>query len=124
MQTPYGAPSAPLVVGEVGGKRVAFLPRHGRHHELPPHRIPYRANVWAMRELGARRIIAPCASGALQPELELGTFVVCDQFLAAIPTHQEVSTPTTRIAPLAHLGRGSGKTSLLQIHPVSDLKGS
>ena len=81
MQTPYGAPSAPLVVGEVGGKTVAFLPRHGPHHELPPHRIPYRANVWAMRELGVRRIIGPCASGALQPDLELGTFVVCDQFV-------------------------------------------
>src|SRR5207248_665930 len=52
MQTPYGAPSAPLVVGEIGGEGVAFLPRHGLHHQLPPHRIPYRANVWAMRELG------------------------------------------------------------------------
>jgi 5'-methylthioadenosine phosphorylase len=81
VDTPYGKPSAPLVVGEVGGKTVAFLPRHGRHHELPPHRIPYRANVWAMRELGARRLIGPCASGALQPDLELGAFVVCDQFV-------------------------------------------
>jgi 5'-methylthioadenosine phosphorylase len=81
MQTPYGAPSAPLVVGEIGGTGVAFLPRHGLHHQLPPHRIPYRANVWAMRELGVLRIIGPCASGALQPELELGTFVVCDQFV-------------------------------------------
>jgi 5'-methylthioadenosine phosphorylase len=60
---------------------VAFLPRHGRAHELPPHRIPYRANVWALRELGVRRIIGPNASGALRPELELGEFVVCDQFV-------------------------------------------
>jgi 5'-methylthioadenosine phosphorylase len=60
---------------------VAFLPRHGRNHELPPHRIPYRANVWAMRELGVRRLIAPCASGALQPDLGPGAFVVCDQFV-------------------------------------------
>jgi 5'-methylthioadenosine phosphorylase len=81
VQTPYGAPSAPVVIGEVGGRRVAFLPRHGRQHELPPAAVPYRANVWALRELGVRRIIGPCASGALQPELGLGSFVVCDQFV-------------------------------------------
>jgi 5'-methylthioadenosine phosphorylase len=81
VETPYGAPSGPLFVGEMGGRRVAFLPRHGVNHELPPHRIPYRANVWAMRELGARRIIGPCASGALQADLRLGEFVVCDQFV-------------------------------------------
>jgi 5'-methylthioadenosine phosphorylase len=81
VETPYGRPSAPIVVGDVGGKSVAFLPRHGRSHELPPHKIPYRANVWAMRELGARRIIGPCASGALDRSLRLGEFVVCDQFV-------------------------------------------
>ena len=81
LDTPYGKPSAPFVVGELGGKVVAFLPRHGDKHELPPHRIPYRANVWGMRELGVRRIIGPNASGALKPELELGEFVVCDQFV-------------------------------------------
>jgi 5'-methylthioadenosine phosphorylase len=81
VETPYGPPSAPVTVGDVGGKRVAFLPRHGRRHELPPHRVPYRANVWAMRELGVRRLIGPCASGALQPDVELGTFVVCDQYV-------------------------------------------
>ena len=81
LETPYGRPSAPVVIGEVAGKRVAFLPRHGRNHELPPHAIPYRANVWAMRELGARRIIGPDASGALKSELGLGEFVVCDQFV-------------------------------------------
>jgi 5'-methylthioadenosine phosphorylase len=81
LATPYGSPSAPLTIGEIGGKRVAFLPRHGRRHELPPHAIPYRANVWAMRELGVRRIIGPNASGSLKPELQLGEFVVCDQFV-------------------------------------------
>ena len=81
LETPYGKPSAPLVVGEIGGAGVAFLPRHGREHELPPHRIPYRANVWAMRELGVRRIIGPNASGALKADLQLGEFVVCDQFV-------------------------------------------
>jgi 5'-methylthioadenosine phosphorylase len=81
VETPYGKPSAPFVIGEVGGKRVAFLPRHGRNHELPPAQIPYRANVWAMRELGVRRIVGPNASGALRADLELGEFVVCDQFV-------------------------------------------
>ena len=81
VETPYGKPSAPLTIGDVGGKRVAFLPRHGRNHELPPHEIPYRANVWAMKEAGVRRIIGPNASGALKAELELGEFVVCDQFV-------------------------------------------
>jgi 5'-methylthioadenosine phosphorylase len=81
VETPYGSPSAPVTLGEVGGKRVAFLPRHGAGHELPPAQIPYRANVWAMRELGVRRIIGPNASGALRADLELGEFVVCDQFV-------------------------------------------
>jgi 5'-methylthioadenosine phosphorylase len=81
VETPYGKPSAPFTIGDVGGRLVAFLPRHGRAHELPPHAIPYRANVWAMKELGVRRIIGPNASGALRAELELGEFVVCDQFV-------------------------------------------
>jgi 5'-methylthioadenosine phosphorylase len=79
--TPFGEPSAAPVVGEVGSKRIAFIPRHGRDHELPPHRIPYRANLWALRELGVRRILAPCASGALRADLALGDLVVCDQFV-------------------------------------------
>src|SRR5713101_7248089 len=81
VETPYGKQTAPPIVGEIGGRRVAFLPRHGRHHELPPAQIPYRANVWAMREVGVRRIIGPCASGALRADLKLGEFVVCDQFV-------------------------------------------
>jgi 5'-methylthioadenosine phosphorylase len=81
VETPFGAPSAPIAIGDIGGKSVAFLPRHGKNHQFPPHRIPYRANVWAMRELGVRRIIGPNASGALTAELALGEFVVCDQFV-------------------------------------------
>ena len=81
VETPYGKPSAPVTIGDVGGRRVAFLPRHGRKHELPPAQINYRANVWALKELGVRRIIGPNASGALKKELQLGEFVVCDQFV-------------------------------------------
>ena len=81
VETPFGPPSATPVVGEIGGKRVAFIPRHGRDHGLPPAQINYRANLWAMKELGVRRIIGPCASGALRADIALGEFVVCDQFV-------------------------------------------
>jgi 5'-methylthioadenosine phosphorylase len=81
VDTPYGPPSARIRLGEVEGTRVAFMPRHGDEHSLPPHRINYRANVWAMRQVGVRRIIGPSACGSLRQELEPGTFVVCDQFV-------------------------------------------
>jgi 5'-methylthioadenosine phosphorylase len=79
--TPYGRPSAPVRVGRVDGTEVAFMPRHGDEHALPPHRINYRANIWAMREVGVRRIIGPAACGSLKAELTPGTFVICDQFV-------------------------------------------
>ncbi len=69
------------MLGEVGGRRVAFIPRHGVKHELPPHAIPYRANLWAMKELGVQRIFGPCAAGSLQVGVGLGDFVVCDQIV-------------------------------------------
>lgn len=81
VETPYGPPSAPVTIGEIGGRRVAFIPRHGLEHELPPAQIPYRANIWAFKALGVRRIIGPNASGALRADLRLGEFVVCDQFV-------------------------------------------
>jgi 5'-methylthioadenosine phosphorylase len=81
LTTPYGDPSGPIVIGEVGGRSVAFLPRHGHEHTLPPHMIPYRANVWAMKELGVTHVLGPCASGSLQPDIGLGEFVVCDQYV-------------------------------------------
>jgi 5'-methylthioadenosine phosphorylase len=81
VETPYGAPSETVTIGTVGGKSVAFLPRHGHSHELPPHMINYRANIWAMKELGVTRILGPCATGSLQPDVQIGDFVVCDQFV-------------------------------------------
>jgi 5'-methylthioadenosine phosphorylase len=79
--TPYGPPSDPLMVGDVGGRRVAFLPRHGRDHRFPPHRINYRANMWALRSVGVRQVLAPCAVGGLRPDLGPGTLVVPDQLV-------------------------------------------
>jgi 5'-methylthioadenosine phosphorylase len=79
--TPYGPPSAPVRVGTIEGIEVAFMPRHGDEHTLPPHRINYRANIWAMKEVGVDRIVGPSACGSLKQELEPGTFVICDQFV-------------------------------------------
>lgn len=81
VETPYGAPSDKLMLGVLGGKKVAFLPRHGASHQVPPHKINYRANVYAMKSLGVRHVISPCAAGSLQKHVEPGHFVVCDQFV-------------------------------------------
>lgn len=81
VDTPYGAPSDSVFLAEVAGRKVAFLPRHGRHHTIPPHKINFRANVWAMRSLGCQVIVSPCAAGSLQQHVEPGHFVVCDQFV-------------------------------------------
>lgn len=81
VQTPYGQPSDKVVIGEYAGQKIAFLPRHGRKHQYPPHRIPYRANLYAFKKIGVEKIIAPCAAGSLQPEIKPGDFVICDQFI-------------------------------------------
>ncbi len=81
VRTPYGAPSARVTISDVGGKKVAFLPRHGVHHEYPPHSVPYRANVYAFKRLGVKRVVAPNAVGSLKAEIEPGDLVFCDQFV-------------------------------------------
>ncbi|MGD0607103.1 MAG: S-methyl-5'-thioadenosine phosphorylase, partial [Streptosporangiaceae bacterium] len=81
LDTPFGPPSDPITVGEVAGRRVAFLPRHGRDHRFPPHKIPYRANMWALRSLGVRRVLAPTAVGSLTAACGPGTLVVPDQLV-------------------------------------------
>ncbi len=79
--TPYGDPAAPIALGRVGDRDVAFLPRHGAGHAYPPHRINYRANMWALRSLGVRQVLAPCAVGGLQESTQPGTLVVPDQLV-------------------------------------------
>ena len=81
IETPYGPPSDKVRIATVSGRRVAFLARHGRAHTLPPHKVPYRANVWAFHHLGVNRIIAPNAVGSLQPHIAPGHFVITDQFI-------------------------------------------
>jgi 5'-methylthioadenosine phosphorylase len=79
VETPFGEPSDDLVVGELRGRRVAFVARHGKGHRFPPHLVPYRANLWALRSLGVRQVLAPCAVGSLRRELGPGAVVVVDQ---------------------------------------------
>lgn len=81
MDTPYGKPSDSLFIGKIGQHRVAFMPRHARNHSILPHQINFRANVWAMKEAGCKRVISPCAAGSLQKHVAPGHFVICDQFV-------------------------------------------
>lgn len=81
VETPFGDPSDEIVVGEIAGRGVAFLPRHGRGHRYPPHRINYRANLWALRGMGVRQVLAPSAVGSLRPQHGPGTFVIPDQIV-------------------------------------------
>ena len=81
LDTPYGPPSEPPMVGNIGDRVVAFIPRHGNDHRIPAHRVNYRANVWAMAALGAKVLIAPFACGSLRAELDRGHLVVVDQLV-------------------------------------------
>ena len=79
--TPYGPPSGPISVGTVGGRGVAFVARHGVRHEVPPHAVNSRANLWALRQLGVRRVIGPCAVGSLRADAGPGDLLVLDQLI-------------------------------------------
>jgi 5'-methylthioadenosine phosphorylase len=81
IETMFGAPSDRVMLGRINQRRVAFIPRHGRGHVLPPHRIPYKANLWAFKQMGVKRIIAPAAVGSLNALIRPGDFVICDQFI-------------------------------------------
>jgi 5'-methylthioadenosine phosphorylase len=89
VETPFGPPSDAIVIGEVAGRRVAFLPRHGRNHQFPPHKIPYRANLWALRSLGVRQVLAPSAVGALTPAYQPGTLAIPDQLVDRTTSRQQ-----------------------------------
>lgn len=81
IDTPYGSTSAPVTIGEIFGKKTAFIPRHGRSHQFLPHTVNYRANIWALHSLGVTRVISPCAAGSLQKHIKPGDFVVCSQYV-------------------------------------------
>jgi 5'-methylthioadenosine phosphorylase len=126
VETPYGPPSDKVFLGKLSGKKVAFLPRHGRYHQFPPHKINYRANAWAMKSLGCTRIIAPCAAGSLQKNVKPGDFVVCDQYVdrtsgrtdtfydGPISTHVSAADPYC--PELRTLAIEAGSTSGIKTH--------
>jgi 5'-methylthioadenosine phosphorylase len=122
--TPYGDPSSPLHHGDIAGRPVVFLPRHGPDHLYPAHMVNYRANLWALKEVGASAILAPCSAGSLQPHIEPGHYVVLDQFVDRTSgrrdtffdgpgaQHTSMADPyDTRLgAALAAAGRAEGLT--------------
>ena len=128
VQTPYGAPSAPVHLGVVDGRRVAFLPRHGPAHEFPPHRVNYRANLWAMSSLGVSRVVGPFAAGSLQSHVHPGDFVVVDQFVdrtwgradtfyeGPLPYHPTAADPYC--AELSGLAVKAASDSGVPVHPT------
>ena len=102
IETPFGPPSEPVLIGHVGHRRVAFLPRHGHDHRYPPHRVPYRANLWALRSVGVRQIFAPCAVGSLRPELGPGSLVIPDQVVDRTTVRDHTFYDAT--GPVVHVG--------------------
>ncbi|HXM05904.1 MAG TPA: S-methyl-5'-thioadenosine phosphorylase [Candidatus Acidoferrum sp.] len=101
VETPYGAPSDRVAIGTIGGKRVAFLPRHGAHHRFPAHSVNYRANVFAMKSLGVRWILGPTACGSLKREVAPGSMVVCDQLVDRTSGRSDTyydGPPTTHVS--------------------------
>ena len=128
VDTPYGAPSDSLFLADVGGRKVAFLPRHGRRHTIPPHRINYRANLWAMRELGVTRIVGPCAAGSLQPGVAPGDFVVLDQLVDRTwgradtyyegPVAHHVSFADPYCAELSTVAVEAARAAGISVHPT------
>lgn len=97
INTPYGKPSDSITIGLFKGRKIAFLPRHGKKHSLPPHMINYRANIWAFKELGISRIIAPSAVGSLKEYVEPGHFALPTQFLDFTKSRQGTFSDNGRV---------------------------
>ena len=125
--TPYGDPSDTVTVGIVAGRSVAFLPRHGTRHTIPPHRINYRANLWALSSLGVTRVVAPCAAGSLRADLKPGDLVICDQLIDATkgrrddtffdgPDVAHLSAPWPYCAELRAAAAASSRSAGLATH--------
>lgn len=127
VDTPFGSPSDKIAIGKIGKLTVAFLPRHNKTHDIPPHKINYRANIWALHSLGIKEIITATACGSLQPQIKPGDFVALDQFIdrtrnrydtfyqGPISTHISAAYPyCSRLSKLAYK---NGKKMGIRIHP-------
>lgn len=131
VETPYGSPSGEIALGKIANHQVAFLPRHGKNHQFPPHKIPYKANLWALREIGVERIISVTACGSLQKEIKRGDFVVLDQFVDRTrrqgatfydgPQTVHISTAYPYCPQLSKIAYETGKKLRIKIHPKGTL---
>ncbi|MDZ4209809.1 MAG: MTAP family purine nucleoside phosphorylase, partial [Candidatus Curtissbacteria bacterium] len=131
IDTPYGPPSGKIALGRIGKKEVAFLPRHGYDHDFPPSKVHYKANLWALKSLGVKQVIAVTACGSLQKKIKRGDFVVLDQFVdrtrhrddtffeGPITTH--VSSAYPYCPEVAKLAYKVGKKMGIRIHPTGTL---
>ena len=126
VKTEFGFPSDEITIGSLFGKKIAFLPRHGKNHQLPPHRIPYRANIKALKNLGVERIIAPSAVGSLKKEIKAGHIVLCDQFIDYTKRREDTFFDGPRVAhiemaypycpELRGIARVQAETAGLKVH--------
>jgi 5'-methylthioadenosine phosphorylase len=124
LDTPYGRPSDAITVGELGGKTVAFLPRHGKLHIIRPTDINVRANIFALKRLGVKRILAPSTVGSLREDYEPGDLVFTDQFIDRT-TRREQSFYTAKEACVCHVSVAEPMCPQLRetlINAASDLK--
>lgn len=131
VKTPFGAPSTKIALGEMAGKKIAFLPRHGEKHQFPPHKIPYKANLWALKSLGVERVISLTACGSLQAKIKRGDFVVLDQFVDRTsrqavsfydgPQTVHISTAYPYCPELSKIAYQSGKSLKIRTHPRGTL---
>jgi 5'-methylthioadenosine phosphorylase len=127
IKTKFGRPSDKITIGVLFGRKVAFLPRHGKKHQYPPHKIPYLANIAALKSLGVERIIAPAAVGSLRREMRAGDFVICDQFLNFAEMRRDtffdgpkvvhIETAYPYCSQLRKIAFKQGKKIGLKIHP-------
>jgi len=127
VRTEFGLPSDKITIGNLFGREVAFLPRHGKNHQLPPHKIPYKANIAALKKLGVERIIAPSAVGSLKAEIQPGDFVICDQFIDQTKRREDTFFDGPQVAhiemaypycpELRGIAVNQGENLELRIHP-------
>lgn len=127
IETKFGKPSDKIAIGSFSGKKVAFLPRHGKNHQIPPHKIPYRANIAVLKEIGVERIIAPAAVGSLKTKIEPGDFVICDQFVDRTKSRKDTFFDGPKVAhieaaypycpELRKIAIAQAKKLKLSVHP-------
>ncbi len=122
IETPYGKPSDKISIAEISGKKVAFLPRHGKKHHIPPHLINYRANIYAMKMLGVEKIISPCSCGSLKANLKPGDFVISDQFVDRTKGRKDTYFEGPNVEHISAAEPYDNELRMLAIETAKDMK--